>query len=104
MRIAMIAQVAASPRSSVVEDVQLQTTRYGQVPRDQPILPDMVQDNMYIARVPLRFDAEKPKRHEGRKKGVLETLRHAAKRLDQHLRNSCLPQTSIPTTGNSPCQ
>ena len=63
-----------------------------QVPRDQQILPDMVQDNMYTARVSLRFDAETPKGHEGRKKGVLETGRHAAKRLDQHLNNSCLPQ------------
>jgi len=73
-----------------------------QVPRDQQILPDMVQDNMYTARVSLRFDAETPKGHEGRKKGVLETGRHAAKRLDQHLNNSCLPQTSTQARDNEP--
>ncbi|KAK0837328.1 hypothetical protein LTS02_017984, partial [Friedmanniomyces endolithicus] len=71
-----------------------------QVPRDQPVLPDTVQDNMYTARVPLRFDAEEPKGHEGRKKGALETGRHAAKRLDQHLSNSCLPQTSVQARDN----
>jgi len=49
-----------------------------QVPRDQPILPDTGQDNMYTASVPLRFNAEKPKGHEGRKTGILETGRHAA--------------------------
>jgi len=44
-----------------------------QVPRDQPMWPDMVQDNMYTARMPLEVDAEKPRGREGRKK--------AAKRL-----------------------